>query len=183
MLEDVDFQASRYGPDVARILSLQGYGTRPMALVHGGCTSEAARSELNKWKARDLFPAARSPEGAISGLYLYFSCFDEAHAIAQELDSAEGSFWHGILHRQEPDAANAAYWFRKVGQHAIFPALRDEARRMRFDTGREWNPFEFIDFCESARCRRGSDEEDIAVRVQLVEWQLLFDHCSREKSN
>ena len=57
------------------------------------------------------FPRARVPEAALSGLYLYFSCWDEAHVIAQDLSSAEGSFWHGIVHRQEPDAENASYWF------------------------------------------------------------------------
>jgi hypothetical protein len=69
-----------------------------------------------------------------------------------------------------------------VGKHPIFPALCEEARLQRFDAGKEWDPFEFIQFCESARSRPGSEEEGIAMRVQLVEWQLLFDHCAREKS-
>lgn len=132
MLVDVDFQPSRYGTETGRILLLND--------------PEAARVEIGRLKARDLFPGALSPEGAVAGLYLHFSLIDDAHKIAQDLSTPEGSFWHGIVHRREPDAANAAYWFRKVGRHAIFPALRDEAHRMRFDTGREWNPFEFIDF-------------------------------------
>ena len=126
------------------------------------------------------FPHAYAPEGALCGLYLYFSCLDEAHRIAQDLPTAEGSFWHGIMHRQEPDPANAAYWFRQVGRHPIFPALHHESsRRQRFDTGKEWDPFQFIEFCDSARTRPGSDEEGLAMQVQLIEWQLLFDYCAR----
>jgi hypothetical protein len=68
-----------------------------------------------------------------------------------------------------------------VGKHPIFPALREEARYFRFDTGAEWNPFEFIEFCDAARGRPGSEEERIAMHVQLAEWQLLFDYCAREK--
>jgi len=59
---------------------------------------------------------------------------------------AGGQLLDGILHRQEPNPGNAAYWFRRVGKHPVFPSLKDEARRLRFDTGTEWNPFEFIDF-------------------------------------
>jgi hypothetical protein len=150
-----------------------------MPLVMNGSAHAAARSDLKKWKARDLFPGARSPEAALAGLYVYFSCEDEAHKIAQDLDTVEGSFWHGIVHRREPDPPTAAYWFRRVGTHPIFPALRDEARRLRFDTGPGWDPMEFIEFCEAARARPGSHEESLAMQVQLVEWQLLFDYCAR----
>ncbi|MEP6714657.1 MAG: hypothetical protein ABJC09_03730 [Terriglobia bacterium] len=181
MLVDVDFQASQYGSEAARILALDGGGSRPMALAGGYGKSAAVLPELKKWRAADLFPDAHSPAGALAGLYLYFSLVDDAHNIAQDLDTPDGSFWHGIVHRREPDAGNAAYWFRKVGRHPIFPTLRDEARRLRFDTGSDWNPFEFIDFCEAARIRPGSHEEDIAVHVQLAEWQLLFDYCARPK--
>jgi hypothetical protein len=149
-----------------------------MPLAPTGLSSEEARAELKRVKARELFPDALSPEGALAGLYLYFSCLDEAHSLAQDLGTVEGSFWHGIMHRQEPDAANAAYWFRRVGRHPIFPALRDAAHRLRFDTGREWDPFEFIEFCEASRVRPGSGEEDIAMQVQLCEWQLLFAYCA-----
>jgi len=186
MLEVVDFRATDYGKEVARILELDGAGTaagrRPMQLAGSACTSTEAQELLDTMKARQLFPNAPSPEGGLCGLYLYYSCLDQGHSIAQELGSVEGSFWHGIMHRREPDAGNAAYWFRRVGRHPIFPALRDEAHRLRFDTGREWDPFEFIEFCEGARERPGSEEERIAMQVQLVEWQLLFDYCARENA-
>ena len=178
----MEFRASDYGTEVARILALDGNGARPLQLAPKGPASSEARSQLKNHTAQGLFPNAVSPEGALCGLWLYFGCLDQAHSLAQELATPEGSFWHGIMHRQEPDPANAAYWFRRVGKHPVFPALRDEAHRIRFDTGREWDPFEFIEFCEAARLRPGSAEEDLAMRVQLAEWQLLFDYCAREKT-
>lgn len=183
----VKFHAADYGGDVAGILALNGDGLRPMALAPWECVSPAAREELAKWTARGLFPYGRSPEGAMAGLFLYISALDEAHKIAQDLNTAEGSFWHGMMHRQEPDAANASYWFGQVGRHAIFPELREAAKEHGYDAGAEWDPFEFIEFCEAARARPGSDEEFVAMRVQLAEWQLLFDYCAgggaREKAS
>ncbi|MGD1070821.1 MAG: hypothetical protein ABSB15_11830 [Bryobacteraceae bacterium] len=177
----MDFDPSLYGAEPARILALDGEGARPMPLAPAGCISIQGRDALRPWTARTLFPNAYSPEGALCAMYLYFSCLDEAHRIAQDLHTAEGSFWHGIMHRQEPDPDNAAYWFRQFGKHPIFPALRDEtSRRQRYHTGKEWNPFEFIEFCEAARARPGSDEEGLAMQVQLIEWQLLFDYCARD---
>ena len=176
MLEAMEFCASDYGTEVDRILGLDGSGLRPMPLAPLGCASEEARAELKRWKARELFPGAYSAEGALAGLYLYFSCLDEAHAIAQDLNTSEGSYWHGIMHRQEPDAANAGYWFRQVGRHPVFAELR-------LPGDREWDPFEFIELCETARVRPGSDEEALAMRLQSVEWQRLFDYCARGKAS
>jgi len=183
MLEVMQFSASDYGTEVARILGLDGSGLRPMPLAPSECSSSEARAELNRHKAADLFPNGESPEGALAGLYLYFSCLDEAHKIAQDLNTTEGSFWHGIMHRQEPDAANAGYWFRQVGRHPIFPELRAEAQKAGFDAGADWDPFAFIDFFEAARVRPGSQEENLARQVQLIEWKLLFDYCAREKAS
>ncbi|MBM3796805.1 MAG: hypothetical protein FJW31_22770 [Acidobacteria bacterium] len=75
-------------------------------------------------ESRTLFPDSRLPEEAMAELWLLFDDLDRSHQIYQRLDSREAAFWHGIVHRREPDPANAAYWFRRVGRrHAIFPAL------------------------------------------------------------
>ena len=150
-----------------------------MPLAPRTCASEEARAGLKRIAAGQLFPRARSPEGAMSGLFLYFSCLDEAHSIAQDIPGIEGSYWHGIMHRQEPDPANSAYWFHRVGAHAIFPALHEEAAAAGYQAGPKWDPFRFIDYCEAARRHAGSEGERIAMRVQLAEWQLLFDYCAR----
>ncbi len=172
-MQRADFRSTDYGPEVAAILALDGDGARPMPLaMERG--SAAARERLGGASAAQLFPGARAPEAALCGLYVYFSCFDEAHGIAQDIPSAEGSYWHAIVHRQEPDAGNAVYWFRQVGTHPIFPALA----RAAGGEG-QWDPFAFIDLCEQARRQPGSELEARARAVQLVEWQRLFDWCAR----
>jgi hypothetical protein len=174
---------------VAQILALDQDGNRLMPLVSGGCSSKEAHALLAEQKARDLFPDARTSEAALAGLWVYFSCFDEGHDAAQNIASPEGSFWHAILHRQEPDPGNAAYWFRQVGSHPVFERLADAAARIAtnypeagFRTSARWDPFAFVDFCERARRIPGTDAERAALEIQRAEWQLLFDHCARPRS-
>src|SRR5260370_12596566 len=131
----IQFALAAYGKDVARILALDGNGERLMPLAMGRCSSDRAHQLLQSKSAAGLFPESRAPEAALSGLYLYFSCLDEAHTIAQDITTPEGCYWHAIMHRQEPDAGNAGYWFRQVGTHAIFPALREAAAETRLDFG------------------------------------------------
>ena len=175
----MSFDPNRYGADVAAILALDGNGERLMPLVQGCSPSDDVSQRLRAVSAQQLFYGSRAPEAALSGLYLYFSCWDEAHNIAQDLSSKEGSFWHGIIHRQEPDASNASYWFHQVGSHPIFPKLREQALEVGIRVGSVWDPFHFIEVCERARRNPGSDLEHQARLVQRAEWQLLFDYCAR----
>jgi len=167
------FQSADYGPEVAAILAFEGNGLRPMPLERAPLSAEVSE-RLRTASAGRLFPGARAPEAALAGLHIYFADFDGAHTIAQNIETADGSYWHAIAHRMEPDAGNSAYWFRQVGTHPIFPAL---ARAV----GREgnWAPFAFIDLCEAARRQPGSELETRARATQLIEWQLLFDYCAR----
>ena len=173
------FDPTVYGEQVSAILSIDGHGKRLMPLVAGSCSSLEAEQRLSAAPARQLFGSSFAPEAALAGLWVYFSCFEKGHQTAQEISTAEGSYWHAILHRQEPDASNAGYWFRRVGKHPIFPQLADEARGLGYAVKGGWDPFAFVDFCEEALERPGSDRENLALRVQLAEWQLLFDFCAR----
>jgi len=183
----MEFDAAQYGPAVARILSSCGDGTRLPELVCGECSSPEARDEMTRQTAGELFAGAREPDAAMAGLYLYFSCFDEAHEIAQNCKSSEGELWHAIAHRMEPDSGNAAYWYRRAGTHKIFGPLAHEAVKIlkripeaEFRTGK-WDPFSFIVFCDRARSQPGSLQEQAAREIQRAEWQLLFDYCARPK--
>jgi hypothetical protein len=180
------FDPNAYGDEIAAILALDQNGNRLIPLVSSECSSEQARARLKNRTSSELFPSAAAPDAALSGLWLYFSCFEESHQAAQDLDSSEGSFWHGILHRQEPDSANAAYWFRRVVRHPVFAALHSAAAgivrrnpQIEFRLGAEWDPFAFIAFAERAREQPGSASERAALEIQRAEWQLLFDYCAR----
>jgi|SRR5579883_341213 len=153
------FDSHAYGPEIASILALGAGGERPMALAEPVCISADARARI---------AAAKIPETLRAGLYLYFGCWNEAHEVAQNIATREGSYWHAIVHRQEPDAGNAGYWFGQVRTHPIFAQLSEAA-------GTPWNPRTFIQQCERAR---SAEEKRRAQELQLLEWQLLFDYCA-----
>ncbi len=183
------FDPIAYEGIVSEILALDGNGLRPMPLVATGCISGDAAARLRTIDPMEALPAARRPKATISGLWVYFSAFEEAHAIAQDLKTKEGAYWHAILHRQEPDPGNAAYWFRQVGSHPVFRRVAQAAseivkrhRAAEFrSNGRSWDPFAFITFCERARKQPGSPSETAAKEIQLAEWQELLDYCARPR--
>lgn len=154
--------------EVARILETAVGAMRPMPLVRAASASPDACDAVKRLAVSGSVKA---------GLYLYLGCWDEAHSTADGIENPDGYFWHAIVHRQEPDPANSAYWFRKTGAHPVFPKLAEEAAACGYRTERVWDPFQFIEFCGAAQSR--SAEEHLAMRVQLAEWRLLFDHCAR----
>jgi len=52
--------------------------------------------------------------------------FDGAHAIAQDIDTADGARVHAYLHRKEGDLGNAGYWYRRAGCRAETGSLSAE---------------------------------------------------------
>ena len=138
-------------------------------------------------KPAALFPGHKEPEAPMAGLWLYFSCFEEAHRLIDDPRTPEGTYWHAILHRQEPDEGNAAYWFRRLGRHPIFESLGEIARtilttfpKAEFRVER-WDPFAFAAYCGRARQQPGTPQERAAKEIQRAEWQLLFDHSARPR--
>lgn len=182
-----DFDPTTYGPSVAGILALGGNGRRLLPLTCGACSQEKARHELKTAGAEKLFPRASDRAAPMAALWLYFSCFEEAHDLVSNSSTPECELWHAIIHRQEPDSGNAAYWFRKAGTHAVFPKIAQSAVKIlaslpeaEFRVGK-WDPFAFIAFCERARMQPGTVQEGAALQIQLAEWQILFDYCARQE--
>ena len=64
------FEARKYGEAIANILALDADGNRLMPLANGACSSTAARELIAAAGAQRLFPASRSPQAALAGLYL-----------------------------------------------------------------------------------------------------------------
>lgn len=181
-----------YGPAVARLLHEER-----LAELGPGRPNAQARDVLGKLRASDLFPQGlvadqRMAMACLAGLWLYHDFLDESHRLSQEIPTTTGSYWHGIMHRREPDFGNGKYWFRRVGDHPVFPSLSNAAREIHASFGPEfessdakglvdqprWDPFLFVDLCESA-IRAPSDLQMFCRRVQEAEWWLLFDHSYR----
>ena len=144
-----------------------------------GEPNQFARPALDALSVESAFPVIRDREAAqacLSGLWLYHDFLNESHTISQDLPGWMGSYWHGIMHRREPDPGNAKYWFRRIGSPTVLAQLASAARAIGFGYT---NPFDFVDSCERVR-GSGSAEEEVAKRVQLLEIQLLFDYCYRQ---
>jgi hypothetical protein len=181
------FNPASYGPDVARLLAMEGNGYKLPSLTCSECSNAEAHQILKTIPPARLFPEARDPAAAAAGLWLYFSCFEEAHGLVAESETPDCAIWHGILHRREPDAGNAAYWFRKAGTHPTYSqnarAGSEILKRIpdaEFRIGK-WDPFAFIAFCDRARMQPCSPQEMAAMEIQRAEWQILFDYCARSR--
>jgi hypothetical protein len=157
-----------------------------------GGPNTAARSALEALNVEGLFGSRKvvRPDLAqccLAALWLYHDYLDQSHAISRDISATEGSYWHGIMHRREPDYSNAAYWFRRVGNHPVFNPLCREAAQLARGAGSPegsgflgrqpaWDPFAFIDLCEAVAGGR-TQCEPLCRQVQRAEWQLLFAYC------
>jgi hypothetical protein len=136
--------------------------------------------------SHDLSPDDLDSVSAYAGLLLFLGDWEQAHHVAQDIDTVDGSYWHAIVHRQEPDAGNAGYWFRQVGSHPIFAGVQVDAheivqRHPGITLPSSWSPTAFIDLCERAREQPGSELEKAAIEIQHAEWQRLFQWCAGTK--
>ncbi len=165
---------------------LRKYSAHLLPLTRTGSCNRDDAASIESVSPSLLCPGARAAEAAVSGLLLLFGCWDESHQLSQAIGSREGSYWHAIAHRIEPDASNSAYWFRRVGQHPIFAELHRRAssvlerQNAPWKLRPAWDPFLFIEWCDEARQIPGSDKEQTALKIQRAEWDLLFTWCALE---
>jgi hypothetical protein len=143
--------------------------------------------KLHNLNARKL-GGIQAPELIAAGALWLYGFLDESHVISQGIASAEGSYWHALMHRSEPDFSNSKYWYRRVGKHDIFPALREAVGKIGVrDTeeadavksllaGRDWDPFRFVDLVEQA-ARGKFGGLALIQEVALAEYHLLMGHC------
>lgn len=159
-------------------------------------------SDAGNATARDLLAGVRSSEliapavirqddadALLAGLWLYFDWLDESHRISQSIETPTGSFWHAIMHRREGDFSNSKYWYARCVNHPSLHSLAgkapqlvsampaDKALLRLIATG--WNPNAFVDLVEQVHQSPDDSRHAVAVALQRLEWQVLFDHCSR----
>ena len=135
-----------------------------------------------------------------SGLLLWADALDASHDISQHIQTQTGSYWHAIMHRREPDYSNSKYWFGRVGDHPIFPQLRQEAIETlaEFDdkpvvlseiedtikNKSDWDPFKFVDWCQLANSSDGQKIPPALVnwlqKLQVVEFSNLLEYSFQQ---
>jgi hypothetical protein len=109
----------------------------------------------------------------LAGLWLWHDCLDESHAISQRIASPTGSFWHAIMHRREGDFSNSKYWYARCRTHPALKAIAARAGEAVMD------PFAFVDLVESVHHKPADPSHAAAVKLQKLEWEVLFAACAR----
>jgi hypothetical protein len=179
--------------DLLAVLAFAGLGTAkslgPALVQQAPARPRLEQAASEPALARLLPRADRATRLALAaGLLQVLDFWDQSHHAAQAADDLGearfSAYWHGIAHRREPDAGNAAYWFRRVGRHPLFKSLGEAAEPILRDEGGErfsakllgsggWNPLAMIDLGTAAT--PGTAEEALARRLQRLEMALLLD--------
>lgn len=154
-----------------------------------GKTPKEAKKLLKGITISDAFQLKitnkKMANASLSGALLFFDLLEESHTLSQSINSKEGSYWHGIMHRKEGDFWNANYWFSKVGGHPIFSTLYENS--LKIDTSlseikaeikeiKSWNLECFNELVERA-VNEGGEIEDFCLKIQEQEMRTLFDYC------
>ena len=181
---------SAYGLAVAPLLDPE-----PLCELGPGRPDSSNRELLCALTPATLFVGSKIADRkmadcCLAGLWLLHDFLDESHVLSQEIATPTGSYWHGIMHRREPDFGNSKYWFRRVGTHEVFEPLCEAAKEIFLTNSSatpvsarflgeqtSWDPYRFIDLCEAAQ--RDGPLSDICRLVAQAEWRLLFDFCYR----
>ncbi len=164
-------------------------------LVPKSTWSNELSDELSALSLEELFDGESLKDDIFgsaikSGLLLWNDALDDSHDISQGLSNNTGSYWHGIMHRREPDYSNAKYWFGRVGTHPIFPKLRERAIVIAKEVQNpsdtlaqitqtiknepHWDAYQFIDWCQAAENEPSSDATQFLQQVQAEEIKLLL---------
>lgn len=170
--------ADLISPILARLLATPTppeLGPGPRAGVQ---TVAAIDRALAEWSA-PTSASRRNLELVRALILLWHDHLDESHTISQSIEDGDGAFVHGIMHRREPDYGNAAYWFRRVGQHPAFPeiaarvsALINTPELAKLIPNGRWDPFAFIHACET------SPGSLLLRDVQAIETAVLLERFS-----
>lgn len=125
---------------------------------------------------------------------------ETAHEICQQIDRetgcAESSYWHGIIHRREPDFNNARGWFRKAENlgcngalyRAVSSLLQQVIQQPDYGSAREialvflrhlqaqstWDALYLVDLCERVTKGQDGDLRRFLEEIQEVEFDTLF---------
>ena len=196
----------KYSSTIERIVQKLETRAPLPPLAPSGAWDNALTDQIQNISLEALFdrqPVKDSEMGYAlqSGLLIWNDALDASHTISQNIESKTGSYWHGIMHRREPDYSNAKYWFGRVGVHPIFPALRERALGLlqsgspesesladyaeAIGETEDWDAFRFVDWCQAADADRSTLEavKTFLQTVQVEEIKLLLNYSYQEALN
>ena len=192
--------AGTYTAAIAEIIEKLESGNSVPTLVPQKAWSSELTDALESASLNELFQGVTLKnttfgEATKSGLLLWNDALDESHTISQALADQTGSYWHGIMHRREPDYSNSKYWFGRVGSHPIFPELREAALQLFKATvnpsnalveigsalaaDENWDAHQFIDWCQATENDPDSDASHFLRQVQAEEIKQLLAYSYR----
>lgn len=161
------------------------------------------KSHLDRTPPEALFSSKCSTGRLIlAGLYQKNDDLEASHTLCQEADGqADGaSYWHGIVHRREPDFSNARGWFKKAEGLSALPEIfrgvvpflqrvlqvpdygaHDMALRFlhHLQSHGTWDPFYFVDLCEACLSGGTAQERQLLEKTQEIEFDRMFDWTCR----
>ena len=187
MKNSFNIELNLYGPLFADLLQEERLNPLDAGTSNIKMCPALAALTIEKAFAPNPIVNADMARACLAGIWLYHDFLDDSHQISQAIATSTGSYWHGIMHRREPDFSNSKYWFHRVAEHPIFTSLHQAASELAaaniahdstdfLRKQKKWDPFAFIDLCEACVERR-SPAEMLCSQIQLGEWKLLFDYC------
>lgn len=210
-IQELVIRSALQNPDAVRLLSSSetadasplpnaSVSLPELAPKHPGSGRSWLAHLLSQLNTREHLSGEGEPceaEALNAGLLQINDYLDESHNRSQSIEGegqdVNGDYWHGIMHRREPDYGNGKYWFRRVGHHPCFdflPELADQALnecnspdaehwKSRLTQPSGWDGAAFIDLCQAADRSFDPELATAAKRIQWAEMLLLLDHSYR----
>ena len=165
-----------------------------------GVRESFLKHHLDQASAESLLPGvapSADRDLILAALYLFNDDLDPSHEICQRFDREciPANYWHGIIHRREPDFPNAKGWYGRAESWTGLLQIRDrvqdvlervllmpeygEARDTAFrlkqhlDTTGNWDPGYFVDMCADYREKASPDRTEGALLQEIQEAEMV----------